>query len=68
MPLSSLQASILGVVAQRRTPESYVAGATPLNQKANRFSHDIDIFHDLEEQVCKAAVSDAEALSNAVSL
>ncbi len=65
MPLTSLQTEILRVLARRRTPESYVAGATPLNRDGIRFSDDIDIFHDIEEQVRKSAASDAEALVEA---
>jgi hypothetical protein len=65
VPLTSLQTQIFRVLANRRTPESYVAGATPLNRHAIRFSHDVDIFHDREELVLQAATSDAQALEAA---
>ena len=51
VPLSRIQIDILGLLASQRDPESYVAGATPLNRNAPRYSADIDIFHDREERV-----------------
>ncbi|MBI5191511.1 MAG: hypothetical protein HZA22_12695 [Nitrospirae bacterium] len=39
-----------------------MAGSTPLNVERPRFSEDIDIFHDREERVARAAVEDTEAL------
>jgi hypothetical protein len=63
VPLSELQAAILHLLATHRNPESYVAGAAVLNQEGPRFSSDIDIFHDLEEAVARAADSDAAVLS-----
>ncbi len=62
MPLSSIQHEILALLASRRTPESYVAGSTPLNLNAARYSTDIDIFHDREERVEEAASEDAAVL------
>lgn len=62
MPLSNLQSDILRVIASRRDPESYIAGATPLNRDAVRYSGDIDIFHDREERVVSAALEDARTL------
>lgn len=41
MPLSKIQSDILRLLAQNRDPESYVAGSTPLNIDAPRFSADI---------------------------
>src|ERR1700678_2330507 len=55
VPLSRIQAGILRLLASQRDPESYVAGATPLNRDAARYSRDIDIFHDREERVASAA-------------
>lgn len=63
MPLSDLQREILTLLAAHRDPESYVAGATALNQEGPRFSDDIDILHDREERVARAADADA-ALSS----
>jgi hypothetical protein len=65
VPLSKIQTGILRLLASHRDPESYVAGATPLNLNAARFSTDIDVFHDREERVAMAAVDDAAALAAA---
>jgi hypothetical protein len=62
MPLSKLQSQILRLLAAHRDPESYVAGSTPIHRGAYRFSDDIDIFHDREERVARAAGEDAETL------
>lgn len=62
MPLTSIQAEVLHLLAEQRDPESYVAGATPLNLNAPRFSGDIDIFHDREERVASAALIDSKKL------
>lgn len=53
------------MLAANRGPESYVAGASPLNSEAPRRSHDIDIFHDREEGVSAAALADARTLEEA---
>lgn len=65
MPLSSIQTEILRRLASQRDPESYVAGATPLNRNAARYSDDIDVFHDREERVASAALADAQVLEAA---
>ncbi len=65
MPLSRIQSDILRVLASQRDPESYIAGATPLNRDAVRYSGDIDIFHDREERVAAAALADAQTLEAA---
>jgi hypothetical protein len=65
VPLSSLQAEILRLLAAHRNPESYVAGASALNQDGPRFSADIDIFHDAEEGVATASEADAARLTGA---
>ena len=54
MPLTKIQTEVLRLLASHRDPESYVAGATPLNQSAPRYSSDIDVFHD-RETGCVAA-------------
>jgi hypothetical protein len=46
VPLSEIQREILLLLASRRNPESYVAGASVLNQDGQRFSADIDIFRN----------------------
>ena len=65
MPLSKIQTELLRLLASQRDPESYVAGATPLNLDAPRYSGDIDVFHDREERVASAALSDAQVLEAA---
>ena len=65
MPLSKIQVEVLRLLAAHRDPESYVAGATPLNRDAPRFSADIDIFHDREDRVAQAAVNDTGVLKTA---
>jgi len=65
VPLSNIQIDILRVIAERRNPESYVAGATPFNRDTPRFSQDIDLFNDREERVAQAAEGDSEALQAA---
>ncbi len=65
VPLTKIQADVLGLLASHRDPESYVAGATPLNRDAQRYSGDIDVFHDREERVSSAAREDARALEAA---
>jgi hypothetical protein len=62
MPLSSIQSEILRLLASHRDQESYVAGSTPLNRRAFRYSGDIDIFHDREERVREAAELDSALL------
>ena len=65
MPLSKIQTGILRLLAAHRDPESYVAGASPLNRDAPRISDDIDVFHDREERVAAAALNDTQALTAA---
>lgn len=62
MPLSKIQIDVLRLLAAHRDPESYVAGSTPLNRDAPRYSGDIDIFHDREDRVARAAEADAAVL------
>ena len=62
MPLSKIQTDVLRLLASQRDPESYVAGATPLNRDASRYSADIDVFHDREDRVAAAALDDAQVL------
>ncbi len=65
MPLSKIQTEVLRLLASQRDPESYVAGATPLNRDGPRYSSDIDVFHDREERVSSAALNDAQVLEQA---
>jgi hypothetical protein len=69
VPLTKIQSDILRLLAANRDPESYVAGSTPLNMTAPRFSNDIDVFHDREERVARAAAEDSAVLqANAYDL
>jgi len=65
VPLSKIQTDVLRLLAKHRDPESYVAGATPLNRDALRFSNDIDVFHDRQDRVSQAALNDAAVLMEA---
>jgi hypothetical protein len=65
VPLSKVQREALRLLAAHRNPESYVAGAVPINREGPRFSADIDIFHDREEAVALAAEADAKILRGA---
>jgi hypothetical protein len=65
VPLSKIQTDALRLLAAQRDPESYIAGATPLNRDAPRYSGDIDVFHDREERVASAALSDVQTLEAA---
>lgn len=64
MPLTEFQQSILRLLAQNRSPESYLAGAAVLHQLPDspRFSEDLDLFHDAEDSVAQCAEFDAEVL------
>jgi hypothetical protein len=62
VPLAKIQSEILRLLAAHRDPESYVAGSTPLNVDAPRCSGDIDVFHDREERVARAAEADGALL------
>jgi hypothetical protein len=65
VPLSRIQSEILRLLASQRDPESYVAGSTPLNRDAVRYSGDIDVFHDREERVASVAPADVRVLEAA---
>jgi hypothetical protein len=62
VPLTKIQTEILRLLAAHRDPESYVAGSTPINRQAPRYSADIDVFHDREERVARAAQEDSDLL------
>jgi hypothetical protein len=64
LPLSSIRSKVLKLLASHRDPESDVAGSTPLNRKEPRWSSYIDVFHDREERVAEAALSDAVFLES----
>jgi hypothetical protein len=65
VPLSRIQTDILRLLAAYRDPESYVAGASPLNQDAPRISSAIDVLHGREERVAAPVLNDTQALTAA---
>ena len=65
VPLSKLQSDLLRLLASRRSPDSYVAGGIALNRDGPRFSADIDIFHDGDDQLVAIAESDAAIIADA---
>ena len=56
MPIGPFEAKILRVLAANRNPESFIGGATVLNQRKDspRTSEDIDVFHDSEASLLKS--------------
>jgi len=58
MALTDLQKRIMRRLAQNRSQSSYLAGGVILNLNWPRRSDDIDIFHDTDEEVSKAAEKD----------
>lgn len=64
MPLTPIQADVLRVISENRSPESHIAGGIALNHEKHsaRFSDDIDIFHDAEEAVMQASDRDVASL------
>jgi hypothetical protein len=65
VPLSKIQSEVLRLLSAHRDPESYVAGATPLNRDAPRFSAEIYVFHDRQERAAEAALNDGAVLETA---
>jgi hypothetical protein len=55
------------MLAEHRSPESYLAGATVLQRTDDspRSSQDLDFFHDVADAVAQSAETDAATLSNA---
>lgn len=64
MPLTEFQLGVLRLLADHRSPDSYVAGGTVVNQAPNtpRFSNDIDLFHDPSASVVASAATDIATL------
>jgi hypothetical protein len=58
MALTDLQKRIMRRLAANRTEASYLAGGLILNRDWPRRSDDIDIFHDADEEVSRAATKD----------
>lgn len=67
MPLTPLQKEILALLAETRTPDSYLAGGAALHFSPNslRYSNDLDFFHDSTERVATAFADDSRLLDEA---
>ena len=67
MPLTDFQRRLLAILAQTRTPDSYLAGGAALHFKPNtvRYSRDLDFFHDSAERVATAFAQDEKLLEKA---
>lgn len=64
MPIGAFEKEVLTLLAAHRTPESYIGGATVLNQSplSPRSSEDIDVFHDSESALLDALTHDLPLL------
>jgi hypothetical protein len=67
MPLGAFEQEVLRLLAVNRNPDSYVAGATVLNQNpaSPRTSKDVDVFHDTIESLAQSADRDIVTLRGA---
>ena len=67
MPLTELQQTILALLAQTRSPDSYLAGGAALHFTPNsvRYSNDLEFFHDSPQRVASAFSDDAALLEGA---
>ena len=52
-------------LAGQRSPDSYIAGALPLNRDGPRYSASIDVFHDGDERLVEVSESDAAIIVGA---
>lgn len=64
MALTGLQMRIMKRLSSNRSETSYLAGGTILNLNWPRRSDDIDIFHDADEEVARAALKDIADLES----
>lgn len=66
VPLTEFQRKLLALLAQNRTPDSYLAGGAALHFSPNstRFSNDLDFFHDSSERVAGAFAEDSALLKS----
>lgn len=64
MPLTDYQASLARLLAENRTFDSYLAGGAAILIEPNteRFSRDLDYFHDSEARVAEAFDADRKSL------
>ncbi len=66
VPLTEFQRALLALLAQTRTPESYLAGGAALHFAPNstRYSDDLDFFHDSAQRVASAFAEDSVLLES----
>jgi hypothetical protein len=69
VPLTEFQRFVLGLLADNRSPDSYLAGGAALHFAPNsrRFSNDLDFFHDSEARVASAFAADADLAREGVT-
>lgn len=67
MPLTPFQRRVSILLSGNRTPDSYLAGAAALHFQPNsqRYSNDLDYFHDSEKRVAEAFADDRATLERA---
>lgn len=67
MPLTDFQRQILALLAETRSPDSYLAGGAAIHFAPNsiRYSKDLDFFHDSAERVASAFREDHARLEGA---
>lgn len=67
VPLTEYQREILALLSRTRTPDSYLAGGAALHILPNseRYSNDLDFFHDSSERVATAFATDRALLTEA---
>lgn len=67
MPLTGFQRELLALLAETRSPDSYLAGGAALHFSPNssRYSDDLDFFHDSSERVASAFDRDSSLLEEA---
>lgn len=67
MPLTPFQRELLATLAERPNTDRYLAGGAAMHFEAHseRYSDDLDFFHDSERRVATAFAQDRETLSAA---
>lgn len=67
MPIGDFEREVLRLIAANRNPDSFVGGATVLNQATGtlRTSEDIDVFHDTQESLNLSMQADVSTLGAA---
>jgi len=66
MPLGTFEREVLKAIAANRNPDSFIGGATVLNQSPTspRTSRDIDVFHDTAAALESAVEADCGSLQS----